>query len=155
MVACELGDRFVNALVQQVFVAFEPVLNIVRTVEFERFAVGTVLLEQEIRADVVQQTANDHQMLVDEPRRNGTSGQPFRGRHRRHVQHAERFLAGIVFRQFQPEVAGFFGSVRRQGAAAGEQRVLPAGHAAGDVGHDHAMAVDKVVCGLRLRDFAM
>ena len=91
MVACELGDRFVNALVQQVFVAFEPVLNIVRTVEFERFAVGTVLLEQEIRADVVQQTANDHQMLVDEPRRNGTSGQPFRGRHRRHVQHAERF----------------------------------------------------------------
>ena len=58
-------------LVQQVFVAFEPVpLNIVRTVEFERFAVGTVLLWQEIRADVVQQTANDHQMLVDEPRRN-------------------------------------------------------------------------------------
>ena len=45
VVACELGDRFVNVLVQQVFVAFEPVLNIVRTVEFERFAVGTVLLE--------------------------------------------------------------------------------------------------------------
>ena len=32
---------------------------------------------------------------------------------------------------------------------------MPAGHATGDVGHDHAMAVDKVVCGLRLRDFAM
>ena len=95
------------------------------------------------------------QILVDEPRRNSTSGQPFRGRHRRHVQHAERFLAGIVFRQFQPEVAGLFGSVRRQGAAAGEQCILPAGHAAGDVGHDHAMAVDEVVCGLRLRDFAM
>ena len=155
MVACELGDRFVNALVQQVFVAFEPVLNIVRTVEFERFAVGTVLLEQEIRADVVQQTATTTR--CSSMSRGGTVPpvSPFRGRHRRHVQHAERFLAGIVFRQFQPEVAGFFRERPSAGAAAGEQRVLPAGHAAGDVGHDRAMAVDKVVCGLRLRDFAM
>ena len=94
-------------------------------------------------------------------------------RHGRNVEHTERFgardgrdastpirfgaadLTWLVGSQRQAKIAGLLRHIRRQGASTHEQGVLTTGHAAGDVGHDHAMTMNQVIGGLRLRDFLM
>ena len=78
VVARELRDGLVNTLIQQIFVAFKPMPHVIRTVEFQRPTVGTILFEQKIRADIMQQTTDHHQMLVDQPWRNGSARKPVR-----------------------------------------------------------------------------
>ena len=46
VVARELRDGLVNTLIQQIFVAFKPMPHVIRTVEFQRPTVGTILFEQ-------------------------------------------------------------------------------------------------------------
>ncbi len=155
VIARELRDGFVHAFLEQILIALETMLHITRTVEFQRVAVRTILFEQEIRADIMQQRSDHHHMLVDKSRRHAASGDAVRGLHRRDAQHAERFGTGFIMRQVKTEITGLFRRVRGQCAATGEQRVLSACHAPGDIGHDHAMTMDEIVRGLGLRDFPM
>ena len=79
MVASELGDGLVHAFIQQVLVAKQAVLDVVRPVEFQGLAVGPVVLEHTVRADVVQQPANHHKVLIQQSRRDFAAGDAVRG----------------------------------------------------------------------------
>ena len=64
MVAAELGDGFVHTLIEQILITLKSVQDVSFLAEFERFAVRAVMLEYAICADIVQQPADEHQMLV-------------------------------------------------------------------------------------------
>ena len=80
MVARELRDRLVHALLKQVLVTEQTVQDVAFLAELQRFAVAAVmlLLQYAVGADVVQQASDHHQALVDEARRYGTAGHPVR-----------------------------------------------------------------------------
>ena len=137
MIARELGDGLVHALLQQVLVAEQAMQDVTFPVELQRFAITAVMLEHAIRADVVQQAADRRQMFVDQAFRHTATGD------------AVRRQVGLF------SCPG--GIVKRVAAAlaqlVGEQRVLMAGELAGDGRHDNAMRVHQVIGGLGGGDF--
>ena len=64
VITAELGDVLVHTLIEQILVTLKSVQDVSFLAEFERFAVRAVMLEYAIRADIVQQPADEHQMLV-------------------------------------------------------------------------------------------
>ena len=83
MVAAELGDGLVHALVEQILVALKTVQNVAFLAEFERFAVRAVMLEHAVGADVMQQSADEYQMLVEQTRWHMAAGDACGGRYLR------------------------------------------------------------------------
>ena len=107
-------------------------------IELQWFAVRTVVLEHTIGADIMQQTADDHQMLVDEPGRHLASDHIVGRRH-----HMLRL--GVRIRCRRPATSGQFRGILRQRATPGEQRVLSASERTCDPSHDDAVAVDQII----------
>ena len=65
MVPGELGHGFVNPFIDEEPVSLQAVLDVALTLEGQGAAFGTIILEYQVGADVMQQGADLHQVAVD------------------------------------------------------------------------------------------